>query len=190
MRKLILIPGLILGAASVAFGQTAYRMKYPEPIQSPDPLEVPDLLTKRPYGYYNLTKKEGKFVLVIGYGYESAADFVEIPGKGALARVQKGGKYGFITPDNYPVVKCIYNEASNFDKLGYAMVNRDGKWGVIDYQGTPTVPCVYDSMSEMYDGWYSVSKGDEWGYVSNTGNYASSYQEYEKKKHGLVTDEK
>ncbi len=70
------------------------------------------------------------------------------------------------------------------------MVNRDGKWGVIDYQGIPTVPCVYDSMSEMYDGWYSVSKGDEWGYVSNTGNYASSYQEYEKKKHGLVTDEK
>lgn len=80
MRKLILIPGLILGAASVVFGQTEYRMKYPEPIQSPDPLEVPDLLTKRPYGYYNLTKDEGKFVLVIGYGYESAAGFIDIPG--------------------------------------------------------------------------------------------------------------
>lgn len=45
-------------------------------------------------------------------------------------------------------------------------------------------------MSEMYDGWYSVSKGDEWGYVSNIGIYASSYQEYEKKKQGLVTGDK
>lgn len=157
-------------------------MKYPEPVQSPDPIAVPGLLSDRPYGYYNLTRDGGKFVLVIGYLYESAYGFVEVDKDLALARVKAGGKYGFIAQDGHSVVKCTYDDAGNFDNYGYAMVNRGGKWGVIDHEGKSTVPCVYDSMSEMQNGWYEVSKDDAWGYVSNKGTYAASYSEYESLK--------
>lgn len=36
--------------------------------------------------------------------------------------------------------------------------------------------------TDMFNGWYEVSKDDVWGYVSRTGTYAASYQEYEQKK--------
>lgn len=174
---------LLMGMSFISAGaQQAikWKMDYPEPIQSPHPLPVDGLLIERPFGYYNLTKEDGKFVLVIGYAYESAYGFIPIEGKGiALARVKAGGKYGYISPDGYPVVKCSYDDASNFNQSGYAMVQLNGKWGIIDYQGEPSVPCVYDTMSDMCNGWYEVSKGDAWGYVSAHGTYAASYSEYE-----------
>ena len=68
-------------------------------------------------------------------------------------------------------------------------VQRDGKWGIIDKHVDASVPCVYDSMSDLYDGWFEVSRGDAWGYVSNTGIYAASYSEYEQKKSALGKSE-
>ena len=44
-------------------------------------------------------------------------------------------------------------------------------------------------MSDFYDGWFEVSRGDAWGYVSNTGIYAASYSEYEQKKSALGKSE-
>lgn len=189
LYKIILLAFTALTLAAGAGAQTSlkYRLPYPEPIQSPDPLPVDGLLTDRPYGYYNLSRKDGSFILVIGYFYESASEFVDIKSKHAvIARVKVGGLYGYISTTGHPVTKFVYDDASNFDERGYAMVNLRGKWGIIDHQGIHTVPCMYDTMSEMHDGWYEVSRGDEWGYIHNKGTYASSYSEYEKKKAGLI----
>lgn len=176
----------LVAAMLCAFGlqaQTTYRMPLPEPIQSPNPIPRDGMLTERPYGYYNLTEKEGEFVLIIGYHYESADGFVPVEGN-AIARVKAGGKYGFIAPNDYPITQCIFDEASNFNTDGYAMVKLNGKWGVLDKDAHYVVSCVYDTITDMCDGWYEVSRDDQWGYVSNKGVYASSYSEYEKKKSG------
>lgn len=79
-------------------------------------------------------------------------------------------------------VKAIYDDAKDYTENGHAMVCLNGKWGLIDSKGFAIIPCVYDSMSDMFNGWYEVSKDDVWGYVSRTGNYAASYQEYEQKR--------
>lgn len=183
MKGLLL--GIILCAfASSTVAQSKYKMPFPEPIQSQTPVQ--GMLIDRPFGYYNLTKDGGKFALVIGYQYEAAYGFVASVG---LARVKAGGKWGYIGIDSYPVVKCIYDDAKDFDNNGYAMVQHDGKWGIINKNGDASVPCVYDSMSDLYDGWFEVSKGDVWGYVSNTGIYAASYSEYKQKKSALGKSE-
>ena len=139
------------------FAQSQYRMEFPVPIENMD----------------------GSFVLQIGYQYENAYPFNPETG---LARIMTGGKFGYIDVSNYPVVKAIYDDAKDFTENGHAMVCLNGKWGLIDSKGYAAIPCVYDSMSDMCNGWYEVSKDDEWGYISRTGTYAASYQEYEQKK--------
>ena len=62
------------------------------------------------------------------------------------------------------------------------MVNLNGKWGLIDSKGNAVIPCVYDSMSDLYNGWFEVSRDDQWGYVNMQGVYAGSYIEYQEKK--------
>ncbi len=181
MRRAIIAFAVLIVTALAAGAQAKYKFKYPEPVQFPDEVEGAQL-SERPYGYYNLTEKDGIFVLAIPYHYQSAYGFVETRKGMALARVKEGGKYGFITPQDACVIKCIYDDASNFDESGFAMVKFNGKWGVIDDSNISAVPCVYDSMTEMHDGWYEVSRDDEWGYVSNKGIYASSYSEYQRKK--------
>lgn len=182
MRRTIIVLAVLIATALSAGAQSKYKFKYPEPIQSPHEAQEGSQLTERPYGYYNLRVADGTFVLAIPYQYQSAGYFVETGDREALARVKVGGKYGFINPQGGHVIKCIYDDASNFDTRGFAMVKLNGKWGVIDDNNISAVPCVYDSMTEMHDGWYEVSKDDEWGYVSNKGIYASSYSDYERMK--------
>lgn len=158
------------------FAQSKYKMEFPMPIEC---MDTDNTLGQNPFGYYNLTSKDGKFELQIPYQYENAYPFNPETG---LARIVSGGKYGFIDVTNCPVVKAIYDDAKDYTENGHAMVCLNGKWGLIDDKGIYTIPCVYDTMSDMFNGWYEVSKGDEWGYVSRTGSYASTYQEYEQKK--------
>ena len=181
MMKGLLISTLLCAFALSTHAQR-YRMPFPEPIQSPDPIPGPGMLIDRPFGYYNLTADKGEFALIIGYQYEQAYGFIKSV---ALARVKHGGKWGYISVDGYPTVKCIYDDAMNFDDNGYAMVKLDDKWGIIDKHGVPSVPCVYDTMDDLCNGWFEVSRDGAWGYISNTGIYASSHSEYEQKKNSL-----
>lgn len=171
----ILLALLSYGCLSL-FAQSRYRMEFPMPIEN---METDKALGQNAFGYYNLSFEDGSFVLQIGYQYENAYPFNPETG---LARIVTGGKFGFIDVTNCPVVKAIYDEAKDYTENGHAMVCLNGKWGLIDSKGIATIPCVYDSMSDMFNGWYEVSKDDVWGYVSRTGTYAASYQEYEQKK--------
>lgn len=75
--------------------------KWPQPTRT---------LVKSKYGYtFN-----GK--LVVKAKYEQASDFTE-----GLARVSKGGKYGFVNVNGDEVIPTQYNMASNFS-YGYAAV--------------------------------------------------------------------
>lgn len=171
----ILLALLSYGCLSL-FAQSQYRMEFPMPIEN---METDKALGQNAFGYYNLSFEDGSFVLQIGYQYENAYPFNPETG---LARIVTGGKFGFIDVTNYPVVKAIYDDAKDYTENGHAMVCLNGKWGLIDSKGIATIPCAYDSMSDMFNGWYEVSKDDVWGYVSRTGTYAASYQEYEQKK--------
>lgn len=174
--KIATLITLVAYGCSSFVASSQYRMTFPEPIECMDTDRV---LGQNAFGYYNLSDTDGSFVLQIGYQYQEAYRFEPVTG---LARVMSNGKYGFINVTNYPVVKAIYDDAKDFTESGYAMVCLNGKWGLVDSSGLSAIPCVYDTMSDMFNGWYEVSRDDIWGYISNKGIYAATYQEYEQKQ--------
>ena len=177
MKTKIAILLVVMAFCSLSFKASGkYRMKFPEPIEC---MDTDNTLGQNAFGYYNLNDEDGSTVLQIGYQYENAYPFNPDTG---LARIVSGGKFGFIDVSNYPVVKAIYDDAKDYTENGHAMVNLNGKWGLIDSKGNAVIPCVYDSMSDLYNGWFEVSRDDQWGYVNMQGVYAGSYIESQEKK--------
>lgn len=174
--KIAIVLALLSYGPQSLFAQGQYKMKFPMPIEN---MDADKALGYNAFGYYNQNSTDGTFVLQIAYQYEKAYPFNQETG---LARIVFEGKFGFIDVTNYPVVKAIYDDAKDYTENGHAMVCLNGKWGLIDSKGFATIPCVYDSMSDMFNGWYEVSKDDEWGYISKMGTYAATYQEYELKR--------
>lgn len=166
-----------------SFAQEEYKFTYPEPYAEPDvPGKPTKSLSEKKFGYYNLTKKGGEFKLILDYCYDEARQFSKITGY-ATARIGNG--WGIINVDGSHLVPFIYDMIDGPNELGYYMIRLEDKWGILDKSGQITVSCQYDNMSDLYDGWYEVSKNDNWGYVHWSGAYASSYSEYEKKKQTL-----
>lgn len=166
-----------------SFAQEEFKFPYPEPYAEPDVSGNPTKpLSEKKFGYYNLTKKDGEFKLIIGFSYDEARQFSKITGY-ATARIDNG--WGIINVDGSPLVPFIYDKIEGPNELGYYIICLENKWGILDKSGQITVGCQYDNMSDLYDGWYEVSKDDNWGYVHWSGAYASSYSEYEKKKQRL-----
>ncbi|MDE6342045.1 MAG: WG repeat-containing protein [Muribaculaceae bacterium] len=186
MRKFSITFMLLCISTSAIHAQHSsdYRMVFPEPIDNPDP-ETEKVLGYKSKGYYNLTADKGEFVLTIGYQFQEAYPFNP---KYELARVKQGDKYGFIRIDGLPAILCTYDDARDIDENGFAMVNQNGKWGLLTFSNISAIPCVYDTMDDLYNGWYEVSRDGEWGYIHNTGVYASSYSEYAKKKETIGTE--
>lgn len=108
-------------------------------------------LGQNKFGYYNLDKTDGSFVLVIGYRFENAYPFNSNTG---LARVVSGGKYGYIDVGGMMKIKPVYDEAEDFDEFSHARVCINGKYGVIDKTApspcllstTPCRPCLTAGM--------------------------------------------
>ena len=57
------------------------------------------------------------------------------------------GKYGFTDKNGNIKVECTYDNATEFNKYGFAGVKQDGRWGIIDEDGhvilTPTYSIEY-----------------------------------------------
>ncbi len=180
--KPFLVPIVAFMALS-SFAQKEYRMPYPEPCAEPDKAGKPNMqLSAKKFGYFNQTKDDGSFVLIINYSYDDARPFSKITG---YATAKIGDLWGIINVDGSPLVPFIYDAIDGPNEDGYYTINLEGKWGVLDKSGLVTVTCKYDTMSDLYDGWYEVSEGDTWGYVHRSGAYAASYSEMEKKKANL-----
>ena len=87
-----------------------------------------------------------------------------------LAKVQKGGKYGFIDKDGNEKVSCIYDDVDlNCFSEGLAAVKKNEKWGFIDKSGKEIIPCTYNIASCFSEGLVAVEKDGKYGYVDKTG---------------------
>ena len=60
---------------------------------------------------------------------------IEVYSNNKLFSVKENGKWGFKDKSGKIIVKCNFDEVTEFNKYGYAGIKKDGKWGVIDEEG-------------------------------------------------------
>lgn len=56
---------------------------------------------------------------------------------------KQNGKYGFIDNKGNQVVECIYDDATESNKYGYAAIKKDGLWGAINSDGKVVIEPTY-----------------------------------------------
>ena len=57
---------------------------------------------------------------------------------------KENGKYGFVDSKGNKVVDYIYDDATEFNKYGYAAVKKDGLWGSINSEGNLVIEPTYN----------------------------------------------
>ena len=57
---------------------------------------------------------------------------------------KENGKYGFVDSKGNKVVDYIYDDATEFNKYGYAAVKKDGLWGSINSEGNIVIEPTYN----------------------------------------------
>ena len=102
----------------------------------------------------------GGLYALIDSGYRLLTDFEwnEISAfSEGLARVEKGGKYGFIDPDGTTVIKPQFAGADQFSD-GLCMVRGDdGRYGYIGPDGSVKISPVYTSATRFSGGYAAVN---------------------------------
>ena len=81
-----------------------------------------------------------------------------------LFLVKENGKYGYVNKDGQKIVECVYDDAKEQNKFGYAAVNKDGKWGTLQSNGSVLLePSVsYDnSVNIDFIGKWHISENSE-----------------------------
>lgn len=87
-----------------------------------------------------------------------------------FARVEKGGKHGFINDEFELVVPCVYDDALYFS-CGMAKVRLGDKWGFVDTTGKLVIPHVYEWAVSFDDsGYAAVKRNGKWGYIDKENN--------------------
>lgn len=123
----------------------------------PTPIRV---LKKNLYGY----EKAGQVVVKAKYDYGS--DFCE-----GMARVSKGGKYGYVNEAGKEIIPLIYKSASNFN-YGYAVVKTaDNKAFFINKEGKKMNENVYGNAKAFSEGLAAVeNEFGMYGFIDVEGN--------------------
>lgn len=88
------------------------------------------IYTGEEYKYYNLKFEEKKSQDVLT--------------DNNLFLSKKDGKYGYVNKEGNIIVDYIYEDATEFNKYGYAAVKQDGKWGALDKNGAVVIKTTYD----------------------------------------------
>ncbi|MCU0448514.1 MAG: WG repeat-containing protein [Bernardetiaceae bacterium] len=122
------------------------------------------------WGLANLTTKE-----------QYDLEFEEITSFCAegLARVKKGGKYGFIDPQSKLKISCQYDQAGAF-RQGLALVAKDGKWGVLATDKKEVIKPAYEAIEHLlaeekknpdpyFAALFKVKKDGKWGVAYKDG---------------------
>lgn len=96
--------------------------------------------------------------------YDSAGIF-----HNKMARVLRGGLWGFVNADGREVVPCRYEAVGEFSASGLCAVKHLGKWGFIAKNGTTRIPIQFSFASEFSEGLAAVATGDSVGYINTKG---------------------
>jgi hypothetical protein len=115
------------------------------------------ILTNR----WGFLRRDGK--VIVAPKFYDASEFSE-----GLARVEIGGKMGYIdTEGKYAIKPKFLNKALDF-KEGLAAVKEKEKWGFIDKAGNCVIKPKYENAYSFHDGLASVEFGGKWGSIDKT----------------------
>ena len=86
-----------------------------------------------------------------------------------IPQEQINGKYGYVNPQGFLMIRARYDMARPF-KENLAAVEVNGKWGFIDENGKAVVKCQYKEVRDFHDGHALVcNKEGFWGAIDKKG---------------------
>ena len=85
--------------------------------------------------------------------------------RGDLSVVEKKGLYGYQNEKEKIVIKCVFEDAREFNK-GYAIVKSGGRFGMISDAGVYSIFPQYDAISEIRDNRVITRLGSLYGFSS------------------------
>ncbi len=86
-----------------------------------------------------------------------------------LAKVEKGGKYGFIDKAGNEIVPCTYDNVGDFHNNMAWVENHDRKYGYLDNMGELIIPCKYKRAQDFSEGLAWVNDNGPWRCIDNNG---------------------
>ena len=86
-----------------------------------------------------------------------------------LAKVRKGGKYGFIDKSGNEIVECSYDEVGDFHDFMAYVQTHDRKYGYIDNMGDLVIPCKYKRAQDFSEGLSWVNDDGPWCCIDKNG---------------------
>lgn len=86
-----------------------------------------------------------------------------------LAKVKKGGKYGFIDKAGNEIVPCTYDDVGDFHNNMAWVENHDWKYGYIDNMGELVIPCKYKRAQDFSEGFAWVNDNGSWRCIDSNG---------------------
>jgi len=91
------------------------------------------------------------------------------PFKNGKAKVEKGGKVGYITMEGEELIPPVYDAIYPFEK-GIAKVEKEGLFGIINEQGELVLEPVYDYIGPNKNSLVVVARLGKRGLCKITGN--------------------
>lgn len=92
------------------------------------------------------------------------------PFKDGLARIQVGGKWGFVDAAGKIAIAPQFDYVADFSE-GIASAQLDEKWGLIDKQGKWILAPAMEAIGSFSNGLVSAQLDDKWGYIDATGKW-------------------
>ncbi len=98
-----------------------------------------------------------------------------------MARMRKGGRWGYINNEGIEIIKVHYNATYEFND-SVAAVQWSGSWGFIDKQGAYIFKNTYPEVQSFYNGIAAVKEHGDWGYINKQGEWIIKPQYKEVKR--------
>lgn len=93
----------------------------------------------------------------------------------SYVKINKNGKWGFMTRDGKEVVEAKFDDVSVF-KEDLCCVEINGKMGYIDRQGAFVIEPQYDLAMSFSEGLANVYKGETCGYIDKENNVVVEFK--------------
>jgi hypothetical protein len=96
-----------------------------------------EMVKRKEWGFCD---NQGRVTIGLFEDVESFSDF-------GLAKVKKGGKFGYIDPKGKVVIDYVLEDGQSFYEPGIAGAKTGGRWGVINNRGGWLIKAEYESVS-------------------------------------------
>jgi hypothetical protein len=99
---------------------------------------------------------------------ETIRDPTKRAGAGPPFRIQRGDKWGYMSPTGKVVIKPQFDDERDFFH-GLAGVLAGKKWGFVNIHGELVIPAQFDDVRDFSDDLAPIRIGRKWGYIDTGG---------------------